>query len=124
MQVKMSVRRFDPDVNRPESYFQEYDLLLCPTAPIPPHGHGVTELVIAGETVTPRNVGRATIPWDITGSPAISMPFAMSSGGLPIGLQLGAAPFGEETLFRAAYSYEQATPWHTRVAPAILNESV
>ena len=83
------------------------DLLLCPTAPTPAHGHGVTELVIAGETVTPRNVGRATIPWDITGSPAISMPFAMSSGGLPIGVQVVGRHYDEATVLRAASAFER-----------------
>ena len=89
------------------AYFREYDLLLCPTTPTPAHGHGVTELVIAGETVTPRNVGRATIPWDITGSPAISMPFAMSSGGLPIGVQIVGRHYDEATVLRAAAAFER-----------------
>ena len=49
--------------------------------------------------------------------PAISIPGGFTSDNLPIGLQLGARPFAEETLLRAAYAYEQATPWHTKVAP-------
>lgn len=59
--------------------------------------------------------------YSLTALPAISIPGGFTADGLPIGLQLGAAPFAEETLFRAAYAYEQATPWHTRVAPAIQN---
>ena len=89
------------------AYFQEYDLLLCPATPMAAHGHGVTELVIAGETVTPRNVGRSTIPWNITGSPAISVPFAMSSGGLPIGVQIVGRHYDEATVLRAATAFEQ-----------------
>jgi Asp-tRNA(Asn)/Glu-tRNA(Gln) amidotransferase A subunit family amidase len=57
----------------------------------------------------------------LTALPAISIPGGFTADGLPIGLQLGAAPFAEETLFRAAHSFEQATSWHTRVAPAILD---
>ena len=37
-----------------------------------------------------------------------------SQGNLPIALQIGGRPFAEETLFRAAHAYEQATPWHTQ----------
>ena len=36
----------------------------------------------------------------------------------PAPLKLGARPFAEETMFRAAHTYEQATDWHTRIAPA------
>ena len=53
----------------------------------------------------------------LTAMPAISIPGGFTSNNLPIGLQLGARPFAEETLLRAAYAYEQATPWHTKIAP-------
>jgi len=41
---------------------------------------------------------------------------AISSNGLPIGLQLLGRPFGEETILRAAFDFEQATQWHTKKA--------
>jgi len=47
-----------------------------------------------------------------------SIPGGFTGDGLPIGRQLGARPFAEETLFRAAHACEQATNWHTRIAPA------
>ncbi len=57
-----------------------------------------------------------TLPVNIAGIPAISIPagFAGGTSGerLPVGIQFLARPFDEETLFRAAYAYEQATPWH------------
>jgi len=53
--------------------------------------------------------------------PAISVPGGFTSGNLPIGLQLGPRPFSEETLLRAAHAYEQATPWHQRLAPEAQN---
>jgi aspartyl-tRNA(Asn)/glutamyl-tRNA(Gln) amidotransferase subunit A len=40
-----------------------------------------------------------------------------SSGGLPLGLQLLAAPFEEERLLRAARMLERETEWHRRRAP-------
>ena len=49
--------------------------------------------------------------------PAISLPGGFTADNLPIGLQLGARPFAEETLLRAGHAYEQATTWHQRLAP-------
>jgi aspartyl-tRNA(Asn)/glutamyl-tRNA(Gln) amidotransferase subunit A len=53
-----------------------------------------------------------TISANLAGLPAISLPCGMTREKLPVGLQLMAKPFAEETLLRAAYAYEQATPWH------------
>jgi aspartyl-tRNA(Asn)/glutamyl-tRNA(Gln) amidotransferase subunit A len=55
-----------------------------------------------------------TISANLAGLPGISIPCGFTSGGLPIGLQLQAAPFEEEKLLRAARAYERATDWHTR----------
>ena len=49
-----------------------------------------------------------TIPANLAGVPAISIPCGFSSGGLPIGLQLMAKPFDEETIFKASYCFEKA----------------
>ena len=54
--------------------------------------------------------------FNVTGLPAMSLPGGFDSAGLPIGLQLGAGPFEEAAMLKAAYAYEQATPWHTRRA--------
>jgi aspartyl-tRNA(Asn)/glutamyl-tRNA(Gln) amidotransferase subunit A len=56
-----------------------------------------------------------TIPANMAGIPAISLPCGFL-GELPVGLQLLSRPFDEETLLRAAYTYEQATEWHKRRA--------
>jgi aspartyl-tRNA(Asn)/glutamyl-tRNA(Gln) amidotransferase subunit A len=55
-----------------------------------------------------------TIPANLAGIPAISIPCGFSSEGLPVGLQILGRPFDEETLFRVAYTYEQSTDWHLR----------
>ena len=52
-----------------------------------------------------------TQPANITGIPAISIQGGMADG-LPIGLQIMAGRFKEETLLKAAYAYEQETDWH------------
>ncbi|MBV9172365.1 MAG: Asp-tRNA(Asn)/Glu-tRNA(Gln) amidotransferase subunit GatA, partial [Chloroflexi bacterium] len=59
---------------------------------------------------------RATVPCNLTGAPAISIPCGFSDG-LPVGLQLMAPPFEESLLLRVAAAYESATDWHTRRPP-------
>jgi aspartyl-tRNA(Asn)/glutamyl-tRNA(Gln) amidotransferase subunit A len=100
----------------------DVDILVSPTSPYPAPKH--TDLTAKFEN--PDDVRRRfffrrayTGCYSLTALPAISIPGGFTADGLPIGLQLGTAPFAEETLFRAAYSYEQATSWHTRVAPEI-----
>ena len=98
------------------------DILISPTSPYPAPKH--TDLTASFEN--PDDVRRRfffrrayTGMYSLTSLPAISIPGGFTSDGLPIGLQLGASPFSEETLFRAAFAYEQATDWHSRIAPAI-----
>jgi aspartyl-tRNA(Asn)/glutamyl-tRNA(Gln) amidotransferase subunit A len=55
-----------------------------------------------------------TIPANLAGLPGISVPCGFSSDGLPIGLQILAKAFDEETMFRAAYSFEQSTGHHKK----------
>jgi aspartyl-tRNA(Asn)/glutamyl-tRNA(Gln) amidotransferase subunit A len=51
------------------------------------------------------------------GVPALVLPCGFDSNGLPIGLQLVARPFAEETLLRAGHAFQLATDWHRRVPP-------
>jgi len=55
-----------------------------------------------------------TVSANLAGIAAISVPCGITQAGLPIGLQLQAAPFAEEKLLRAAHMFQQATDWHTR----------
>ncbi len=87
-------------------YFTHYDLFLCPTAPMPAFPHGQTEFTIEDRKLAGRHALRCTLPWDLTGSPAISIPFGCSSEGLPIGVQLVGRHFDELTLLRASKAFE------------------
>ncbi len=59
-----------------------------------------------------------TIPFNVTGQPAISVCTGFGPGGLPLGMQIVGKPFAEPMLFRTAHAYETATPWRqTRPAP-------
>ena len=61
--------------------------------------------------------GQFTIPADLAGTPALSVPCGFSSSGMPMGLQIVGRPFAEETVLRVAHAYEQTTEWHNRRAP-------
>jgi len=54
-----------------------------------------------------------TLPINIAGIPAISIPAGFVDG-LPVGMQVLGKPFNEETILRIAFAYEQATEWHNR----------
>ncbi len=86
--------------------FQKCDVIIAPTAP--------TIAFKIGEVSDPLVMKQndiLTIPANMAGIPAISLPCGFSHG-LPIGLQIMAPAFGEEVLFRTAYTYEQANEWH------------
>ncbi len=55
-----------------------------------------------------------TMPFNVTGFPAISVCTGFGVGGMPVSMQLAARPFAEPTLFRAAHAYESAMPWRSR----------
>lgn len=58
-----------------------------------------------------------TLPHNIMGTPAISLPLALSASGLPIGVQLAAKPAQEHLLLQLAAALEDALPWAQRVPP-------
>ncbi|MDD2582107.1 MAG: Asp-tRNA(Asn)/Glu-tRNA(Gln) amidotransferase subunit GatA [Desulfuromonadaceae bacterium] len=92
--------------------FADVDVMLTPVAP--------TAAFKIGEKVNdPLQMYLSdifTIPVNLAGTCAMSLPAGFSAAGLPIGLQLIGKPFGEETILQAGYAFEQATEWHTRKA--------
>jgi aspartyl-tRNA(Asn)/glutamyl-tRNA(Gln) amidotransferase subunit A len=56
-----------------------------------------------------------TIPFNVTGHPAMSVPTGKGEGGLPLSLQVVGRPFDEATVFRIGRTIEQATGWDGRV---------
>ena len=87
-------------------YFSQYDLFLAPTTPMPSFPHGQTEFNIEGQALNGRHALRGTVPWDLTGSPAISVPFGFTGDGLPLAVQLIGRHYDEATLLRAAHALE------------------
>jgi aspartyl-tRNA(Asn)/glutamyl-tRNA(Gln) amidotransferase subunit A len=88
------------------SFFRRYDVFLCPTAPIVAPSHDADEVRIGGRAYAPRTAMRATIPFNLTGSPALTVPFTRSEDGLPIGVQLVGRRFEDGTVLRAGLALE------------------
>jgi aspartyl-tRNA(Asn)/glutamyl-tRNA(Gln) amidotransferase subunit A len=92
-----------------DAVFGEFDCIITPTSPTP-------AFKIGEKTKDPLQMYLSdiyTISANLAGIPAISIPCGFTKKGLPVGLQILAKPFAEETLFRAAYTYEQNTEWHS-----------
>ena len=91
-------------------YFQRYDALLCHVLPIPAHKHDAMEFVINGQTVDATYIQGATVPFNVTGNPGLSIRFGTSRDGLPIGVQLVSSWFAESTILHLAALLETASP--------------
>jgi aspartyl-tRNA(Asn)/glutamyl-tRNA(Gln) amidotransferase subunit A len=91
-------------------YFQRYDALLCPVLPIPAHGHGLSEVLINGKPESAWQILAATVPFNVTGLPALSIRFGTSRDGVPIGVQLVSKWFAESTVLHLAALLETASP--------------
>ncbi|NWG03077.1 MAG: Asp-tRNA(Asn)/Glu-tRNA(Gln) amidotransferase subunit GatA [Syntrophaceae bacterium] len=91
-----------------EGAFEKVDVILAPTAPTP-------AFRIGEKTDDPLQMYLSdihTIPVNLAGIPAISLPCGFSRDGLPIGLQLMGKHFDEGMLLRVAYTFEQNTDFH------------
>jgi aspartyl-tRNA(Asn)/glutamyl-tRNA(Gln) amidotransferase subunit A len=99
--------RRDLDLVRREikKVFTKVDLLIAPTMKTPP------ALLSAPNAA---GGGNNNVAFDMYGVPSISVPCGFTTAGLPIGLQISGAHFGEMNVLALAYAYEQATEWHKR----------
>jgi amidase len=104
-------------------FFTTHDVWLCPTTarvaePWGRYSLSRTDVTIAdlAEQIY-SGPCQFTLPHNILGTPAISLPLAMHSSGLPIGIQLGAGPAREHVLLQLASAIEEARPWAGRVPP-------
>jgi amidase len=83
----------------------DVDVLLLPVMPEPPRPMGEPSPGEAGRLIA------FTLPFNLTGEPAISLPLHRSVDGLPVGVQLVAPTGREDVLFRVAGQLETARPW-------------
>ncbi|TMN22791.1 Asp-tRNA(Asn)/Glu-tRNA(Gln) amidotransferase subunit GatA [Lentibacillus cibarius] len=91
-----------------EKIFENYDVVIGPTAPTPAFKIG--ENIDDPLTMYANDI--LTIPVNLAGVPGISVPCGFSGEGLPIGLQIIGKAFDERTVYRTAHAYEQATEHH------------
>ncbi len=99
------------------SIMQGFNALVLPTIPMPAIliEQADTEILIDGVTEKATvALLRLTMPFNLAGLPAISLPCGFSAGGLPIGLQVAGKPFEESMILRIAHAYQQLTDWHHR----------
>ena len=90
--------------------FESVDLIAGPIAPTPAFKIGER----ADDPLSMYLYDLYTVAANLAGISGLSIPCGLSTGGLPIGLQLQAPPFEEERLLRAAHMFQQATDWHQR----------
>lgn len=99
--------------------FHQVDVLVTPTMKVPPATIAAARNAPAAGPPAGSPGGAAGNngnPWafDVYGIPAITVPCGLTNAGLPVGLQISAAPFAETTMLALAHAFEQATEWHTR----------
>ncbi|HEY4032904.1 MAG TPA: amidase [Ktedonobacteraceae bacterium] len=103
---------------------QRVDAFVLPTLPIPAISAELVNQTIEVDGVTEEAATaflRLTMPFNLTGLPAISFPCGFSSDGLPLGLQIAGKPFEEATVLRIAHAYQQLTDWHRRAIPLAIS---
>jgi amidase len=105
------------------AFYRRHDIWLSPTTARVAEPWGRYNLARTG--IGPDNLldevvsvpCQFTLPHNIMGTPAISLPLAMHSSGLPIGVQLASSPAQEQVLIQLAAALEEAMPWYARVPP-------
>lgn len=100
-------------INEYQKLFEKYDIILTPTSPTVAFG-------IGEKSNNPLEMYLAdicTVPVNIAGLPGMSLPAAVDSNGMPIGIQLIAKHFDEETIFKAAYTFEQEVKFREKYKP-------
>ena len=95
--------------------FEKYDVILSPTAP-------TTAYEIGTKSSNPVEMYLSdicTVPVNIAGLPAISIPCGVDKNNMPIGIQLIGNQFEEDKILNAAYTYEQATKFREKYKPQV-----
>lgn len=95
-----------------QAVFEKYDAIISPTTPTPAPKIG--EKVKDPVTVYTNDL--LTVPANLAGVPSLSLPCGFTETGLPIGLQITGNHFTEQTVYKIAHAYEQATNHHKKRA--------
>ena len=108
-----SVDRFRAELNElMADIFEQVDIILCATSPQEAFAaEGPMPSRVDGERVGRNNNGALTIPANISGYPAISIPAGLTVNGLPVGLQAYARRHEDALLLDLALAMERTRPW-------------
>ena len=95
------------------------DVLVLPTGPVTAPPVESVPGIQSKEHALTGLAGRISFtgPFNLAGTPAISVPCGFSAAGMPMGLQIVGRPFAEEMVLKVAHAYEQNTDWHNRRPP-------
>ena len=102
--------------NQVHEALERYDVLVTPTASVAAQPIVEDPIIASKEQATPLPYLQ-TRTFNLASAPAVSLPCGFSDEGLPIGLQIGGRPGGDQAVLNVAYAYEQATDWHNRRPP-------
>ncbi|MNT76535.1 Glutamyl-tRNA(Gln) amidotransferase subunit A [compost metagenome] len=95
------------------AFFEPIDLLLIPAIPFAaPTLERASQLGVDPELLA--GMLRYTCPFDLTGSPTLTLPGGATEAGVPVAFQFVAPHFGEDLLVRAGWAFQRATDWHRR----------
>jgi aspartyl-tRNA(Asn)/glutamyl-tRNA(Gln) amidotransferase subunit A len=92
--------------------FETVDILAMPTTP--QAGMPGAYLQPSRDVKVAHSSVAFLAPFNLTGSPAISIPCGFTKAGMPVGLQLVGRNFDEASILRAAHAYQTMTDWHRR----------
>jgi aspartyl-tRNA(Asn)/glutamyl-tRNA(Gln) amidotransferase subunit A len=108
-----SVEKFRVEMNEAMAdLFEQVDIVLCASNPMEPFkAEGPMPWNVGEVGVSPYNAGALTIPANLSGFPAISIPAGLNANGLPVGLQAYARRHEDALLLDLARVMEQAQPW-------------
>jgi amidase len=104
------------------AFFTRHDVLVTPTCaetapPLGPYGMNIKDMSLMEWMVHSERPVQYCFMYNVAGAPALSLPLAQHSNGLPIGVQLGARPSEDHILLALGAALEQAMPWRDRLPP-------
>lgn len=105
-----------------QNALDKVDVLVAPTTPVPAPTIAESKqgfVAVDGKKIYFQNdrgnfLTMCTIPFNVTGLPAISVCCGFSASGLPIGMQIVGRSFEEDKVLQVAYAYERSAPWRDR----------
>ncbi len=106
--------------SRIDAVLARADVLLAPSQQVVAPRVDTDAVVFPTGETAPRDLTliRPLAPFSLTGHPALTVPLRLGEQGLPIGVQLVGAPFGDERLFDCGSAVQQILGWDAAAPPS------